>query len=1025
MKLFLTHILLLLCLTAFAQQKNVTGTILNKELQTPLAGVSVKSATQQVTTDKEGKFSISANTNDILNISYVGMKPESIRVPEDGSPITVALEYQSGSLSEVVVTGYQTQKKADLTGAVSVVKMEDIKSVRVGNPVKSLQGRIPGVTINTDGSPGGSATVRIRGVGTLGNNDPLYVIDGIPTKRGLQELNQDDIESIQVLKDASSASIYGSRSANGVIIITTKKAKKGVSRVDVNGSSSVQYYTSPIDMLNTNDRGKAYWQAAVNDRLNPNNNQIYKYDWNNNFDNPVLNAVILPEYIDAAKTMRPANTNWYDEISQASVIQNYNISLSNGGEKTNTFFSLGYLQNNGIVRETQAKKLNARINTDFNFFNGKLKIGENLNATYATNALIPTGDVLFTALVQQRIVPIHTVDGGWGGPAPGMTDRHNPVRLIEDNKQNRNYFGRIIGNVFADLTIIPNLHFRTSLGLDYNGTYSRTLRKSYVSGFLKDESNLAQNNQDYDGNVLWQNQINYAVDVRKHHIDLLLGQESIKFMNQGFFGSRQGLALEDIDYAYLDVGTANINNGGSGSASSLLSYFAKANYSYDGKYLASLTIRRDGSSRFGTDNQYGTFPAGSIGWRISQEKFMKSLPFISDLKLRVSYGNTGNQEIGNYDTYDLYRAIYGTDHVFDRDGGTAYDIGGTVTGTLPSGFVKIQRGNSSLKWESTKELNYGLDFGLFNQLISGSFEYFVKNTSDILIRPGYLAVIGEGGFQTFNGASMRNKGFEALVTYDKRINSDWNLTVSANASKYVNKVTKLPSSVLTAYPGNGTDQVIIGQAITSTFGYVADGLFQNEDEIANSPAQPGKGLGRIRYRDLNGDNIINDRDQKYINSGVPDFVYGLNFNIKYKDFDFSAFFQGVQGINVYNSYKTFTDFSSLWPGSNWGNRALNAWTPSNNNSTIPALTLANNNNEGRTSTYFVENGSYLKLRNLQIGYNLKNVLHSIKLGNARVFVQALNLLTIKSKNYTAPDPENPGNGYPQPVIATLGLDLSF
>jgi len=1017
--------MLLWCLIGIAQQKTVSGTVTSKDLQAPLSGVTVKGAQQTVITDRNGSFIVQANLGEMLIFTYVGMKPDTVTVTANEMPIAVALEYALGDLAEIVVTGYQTQKKADLTGAVSVVKMEDIKSVRVGNPVKSLQGRIPGVDITTNGDPGGGATVRIRGTGTLGNNDPLYVIDGIPTKRGLQEINQDDIESIQVLKDASSASIYGSRSANGVIIVTTKKAKKGVSRIDVNASSTLQYYTSAIDMLNTDQRGEAYWRASVNDGINPNNNQIYQYDWNNDFNNPILKQVILPEFVDAAKTMKPANTNWYDEISQTSVIQNYNVSLTNGGEKGNTFFSLGYLQNKGIVRETQAKKVNARLNTDFNFFDGRLKVGENLNATYANNVLIPTGDVLFTALVQQRIVPVHTVDGGWGGPSAGMTDRHNPVRLIEDNKQNKNYFARIIGNAFADLTIIPNLHFRTSIGADYNSTYARTLQKSYVSGFLVDDANLVQNNQDYDGNLLWQNQLNYTLDLNKNHVDFLLGHESIKFVDQGFFGSRQGYALENIDYSYLDVGTSNINNGGSGSANSLLSYFAKANYSYDSKYLASATIRRDGSSRFGSDNQYGTFPAFSVGWRMSQEEFMKKIPIISDLKLRFSYGHTGNQEIGNYDTYDLYRAIYGTDHVFDRDGGTAYDIEGNDTGTLPSGFVKIQRGNNSLKWETTKEANYGIDFGLFEQRLSGTVEYFVKNTSDILIRPGYLAAIGEGGFQTFNGASMQNKGFEALLTYENEINDELSFSISGNISKYINKVTELPSTVLTAYPGNGTDQVILGHAITSTFGYVADGLFKSQEEVDNSPAQPGKGLGRIRYRDLNGDNVINDRDQAYINDGVPDFVYGLNLNVRWKNFDFSVFFQGMQGIDVSNTYKTFTDFASLWPGSNWGTRTMEAWSPQNTGSTIPALTLNNNNDEGRTSTYFMENGSYLKLRNLQIGYNLKDTFKSIKISNARIFVQGLNLFTIKSKNFTAPDPENPGNGYPLPVMGTIGVDLSF
>lgn len=1025
MKIISTLILILFCAALYAQQKTVAGRVTNKDLGTPLVGVTVKSGQNTATTDANGRFSISATENAQIIFSYVGMQTFTYTVTSGTGSVDITMEYSASNLNDVVVTGYQSQKKADLTGAVSVVKMADIKDVRQGNAIKSLQGRIPGVNITSDGSPGGGATVRIRGIGTLGNNDPLYVIDGIPTKRGLQEINQDDIESIQVLKDASSATIYGSRAANGVIIITTKRARNGTHRIDVNASTSLQYYTSKQKMLNTTQRGEAYWRAAVNNNFDPNDNQIYQYDWNNDFTNPVLNNVILPEFIDNANTMHPADTKWYDEISQTALSQNYNVAFTNGGERGSSFFSLGYYDSKGIVKESRAKKINMRMNSDYSFLDGRLKIGENFNVTYANNVLIPINDVMFTALVQPPIVPVHTIDGGWGGPASGMTDRHNPVRLIDDNKQNKNYFGRMIGNAYADLTLIPNLHIRSSFGLDYAGTYDRTLRKSYVSGFLSDPSNLVQNDQNYDGNLIFQNTINYVLEKEKHHIDVVVGHESINFINQNFFGARQGYALENIDYAYLNVGTTNINNGGSGSANSLLSFFGKVNYNYNNKYLASVTLRRDGSSRFGANNRYGYFPAGSVGWRISEEKFIKQIPFISDLKLRYSYGQAGNQETGNYATYSLYSAIYGTDHVFDTDGGTAYDISGAGTGTLPSGFVKIQQANPDLKWETTKESNFGVDFGLFGQTITGSVEYYVKNTSDILITPGYLAAIGQGGTKTFNGASMQNKGIDAALNYDKRISDDLTVSIGANISSFRNKVTYLPSEIYTAYPGNGVDQIIVGRSINSTFGYVADGLFTSEEQVTNSAAQPGKGLGRIRFADLNGDNKIDDKDRTYISTGNPDFIYGFNLNLQWKNFDLSAFFQGVQGLQVYNSYKTFTDFGSLWPGSNWGTRVLEAWTPTNMGSTIPALTLVNSNDEGRTSTYFMENGSYMKLRNLQIGYNLKGALKNMNVQKARVFVQGANLFTIKSKGYTATDPENPGNGYPVPAIATIGLDISF
>jgi TonB-linked SusC/RagA family outer membrane protein len=953
------------------------------------------------------------------------MEPATYKVNGD-KPISIEMAFTSGNLNEVVVTGYQAQKKADLTGAVSVVNVSDIKDIPEGSATRALQGRIPGVYISSDGSPEGKTTVRIRGIGTLNNNDPLYVIDGIPTTRGLEEINQEDIESMQVLKDAASASIYGSRAANGVIIVTTKKGKNGISRIDVNASSSMQYYNSKLHMLNTQQHGLAYFRAAVNDGSDPNNNQIYQYTWNKDYSNPALNSIILPEFIDAAKTMKPANTNWFDQIGETSLLQNYNVSFSNGSDKGTSFLSVGYYDNKGIVKQSHTQKATVRLNTDFNFFSNRLHVGENLNLTAVKDKLLPIDQIMFTALVQNPIVPVYTLDGGWGGPAPGMTDRQNPVRLIYDNSQNNGFFGRVTGNVFAELTIIPGLKFKTSYGLDYDGTFDRTLRRSYASGFLADPSNLVTESQNYDGNLIWNNTLTYDWTHGKHSLNILAGQESINYINQNFFGSRQGYALENIDYAYLDAGSSNILNGGNGASYALQSFFGKANYVYNDRYLASLTIRRDGSSRFGQNNQFGTFPSASVGWRISKEDFLKDNKLISDLKLRYSYGETGNQAIGNYyATYTLYKAIYGTDPTFTADQGTAYDISGTGSGTLPSGFVKTQDGNSSLKWETTKESNFGVDFGLFNQKLSGSVDYFIRNTSGILITPGYLAVIGEGGTRTFNGGSMRNTGIEALLSYSGQLSNQLSFNITGNIATFRNKVTYLPSDVLTAYPGNGTTQTILGHSINSVYGYEVQGLFTSQAEVTSSAAQPGKGLGRIRYQDLNGDGVINADDQTYISSGNPDFTYGLNISLKYKGFSLAAFFQGVQGIQVYNTYKTYTDFSSLWPGTNWGTRVLNAWSPQNTKSAIPALSLVDANNEGRTSTYYLENGSYMKLRNLQLGYELGDLLKGAGIKKARVYLQGSNLFTIKSKSYTAADPENPSGAYPIPAITSLGIDLTF
>jgi len=1017
--------MLLLGLFASAQQR-ITGTVIHKETNIPLVGVSVQSKNQTAITDSSGHYSISARAGENIVFSFVGMKTQILVAPASGN-LNVTLESNLSDLNQVVVTGYQTQKKADLTGAVSVVDLKQVKDVPLGNPVKALQGRIPGVFITTDGSPASGATVRIRGIGTLGNNNPLYVIDGIPTERGLNEINPADIESMQVLKDASSATIYGSRAANGVIIITTKKGKKGATRIDFNSSLSTQSYQTKLSVLNTEERGRALWQAAINDGVDPNTaSPIYQFQTGSQNGKPVLEKVILPQYIDAAKTMKPADTKWFDEISQVSLIKNNDLTVSSGTEKSNSLFSVGYYDNTGIVKGSSLKRLTARINTEYRMLNDKLTIGQNFMGTFSTGTLVPAEDIVNLALLSQPIVPVHTISGGWGGPAPGMTDRHNPVRLIEDNRQNKSRFYRVFGNAYANLQVLPVLTLRSSIGIDYAGTYQRTIRKSYTSGFLSDPSNQVNTSQDYSGNWVWQNTLDFTKNINKHSINVLAGSELIKYMSQNFFGSRQGYALETIDYAYLNAGSSNKDNGGSGAANSLFSFFGKVNYVYDTRYLLSAIVRRDGSSRFGSENRFATFPAVSAGWRLSEESFIKnSQSFISDLKLRYGWGITGNQSIADNAIYDLYSAIYGTDPTWDRDRGSAYDINGGNSGQLPAGFTKTQRGNKFLKWESTTQSNFGIDYGFFDQKLSGSIDYFIKKTSDILLTPPSLAVIGEGGDPTVNGASMVNKGFEGVVNYDGKIGDQVSFSLSFNIATYRNRITRLPENSLTAFPGNGNDKVIINRSVNSFYGYVADGIFQNKEEVDNSPAQNGKGIGRIRYKDMNGDGMINGDDRDYIGTADPDFTYGFNAAFSWKHFDLSFFFQGVKGVMVNNGTKIYTDFSSLWPGTNWGSRTLNAWTPDNPSSTIPALTLVNRNDEGRFSTYYLEPGSYLRLRNVQIGYDLSYLSNRIHIKRAKAYLQSSNLLTFKSKKFTGPDPEAPNSTYPIPVIWTFGLNLSL
>ena len=630
----------------------------------------------------------------------------------------------------------------------------------------------------------------------------------------------------------------------------------------------------------------------------------------------------------------------------------------------------------------------------------------------------------------QPIIPVYTLDGGWGGPVAGMSDRHNPVRIIEDNKQNHEDVVRLFGDVNLDLEVLKNLHFRSKFGIDYTGYWQRNMQLTYVSGFMSESTNRLDNSANYGGNWILSNTLSYNFELGKNVVDVMGGQEMMKYSFNAISAGRDVFASEDPDYMYLDAGESNKRNAGSATAYSLLSYFGKVNYSFDNRYLISATVRYDGSSRFGANNRYGTFPAFSFGWRLSEESFFKAaFPYVSDLKLRYGWGQTGNQEIGDFASPALYQALYGTDPTWDSDHGTAYDISGTGTGDLLSGYRRTQQMNADLKWETTTQNNIGLDFGFINQKFSGSLDYFTKSTKDILINPPYIATIGEGGSRWVNGATLDNKGFEFILSYNDKI-GDVGLSVTGNISSYKNKVVKLPEDVINSYAGNGNDQTILGRPLNSMFGYVAEGIFQNQSEVDAHVEQTGKGVGRIRFKDVNKDGKINDEDRTWLGVADPDFIYGLNVAVNWKNFDFSMFWNGLVGYNVNNEVKRYTDFISFFGGHNYGKRTLDAWTPQNSSSTIPALSLNDNNYESRYSSYFIENASYLKLANMEIGYTIpEHLLKSVYMKNARIYVMGQNLLTVKKTwgddAFTGVDPETPNLSYPIPFSVTFGVNVTF
>lgn len=1029
-KLLCSMCFLLICLAPLCGQTiSVKGNVISKTDGEPVIGASVieTGTTNGVITDFNGDFTLSVTANSTLTISYIGYKNVVVK-PK--SPLKIEMEEDSKLIDEVVVTGYSTQRKADLTGAIVVVSVDDMKKQAENNPMKALQGKVAGMMITNDGNPAGKGDVRIRGIGTLNNNDPLYIIDGVPTKSGMHELNSSDIESIQVLKDASSASIYGSRAANGVIIITTKQGKEGKIQINLNAGITTSWYASKIDMLDTEGYGQALWQASVNSGKDPNNNNVgYTFDWGYDAEGKAqLHKTVLPEYIDAARTMKSSDTDWFDAVTRAGVMQNYDLSVSNGTDKGRYFFSVGYLKNEGLIKNSEFDRLSARINTDFKLWGGIITIGENftINNTHEIEA---PGGVLNTALQALPVIPIHTVDGGWGGPTGGMNDRHNPVRLVDAVKDNRYSYWRTFGNAFVAINPLKDLELRTNFGLDYGNYFKRDLGRKYQSGYLENDINWVNMNQGHWLKWNWNALISYKLNIGKHRMDALAGVELFRQTDTNFASYREGFEIESPEYMWPDLGTGKSISSGFSTGYALLSYFGKVNYSYNDRYLVSATLRYDGSSRFGKNNRFGTFPAFSLGWRLSEENFIKeNTNIFSDLKLRFGWGQTGNQEISNTAVYSIYGPDYGLgDPTWNVIRSTSYDISGKGSGDLPSGFRLAQLANDDLKWETTTQTNIGIDFSLWNNSLYGTAEYYMKKTKDILILPPYLAVIGEGGSRWVNGASMENWGLEFTLGYRNKTNFGLAYDVTANLSSYRNEVTYLPEDVQNSYGGNGDKDNILGHPLNSIYGYVADGLFRTQDEINNGVEQDGKGLGRIRYKDLNGDGKITDADRTWIGVPHPDFMYGLNINLEYKNFDLTMFWQGVYNTDVINDQKYHTDFWSVSEtGSNKGVRLLDAWSPSNPDSSIPALSITDSNWESRMSTYFVENGSYLKLRTLQLGYSLPKVYSKrIGLEQFRLYVSGQNLLTIKSKSFTGIDPETPGFGYPIPMTFTVGANITF
>lgn len=992
-----------------AQQK-ISGTVYSASDRETIIGASVveTGTTNGTVTDIDGHFNLTVKAGATVTVSYVGFVSQTLKATSNMN-VTLAEDLQD--LEEVVVTGYQTQRKIDLTGAVGVVDMKDPMSQSNPNVLNSLQGKVAGVQINADAAPGGGGTtIRIRGMATVNSLDPLFVIDGVATNENLNSINANDIESIQVLKDASSASIYGARAANGVIVITTKKGKGNKLNVNVDISGSYQTVIKSFDMLNAQQWGEAYWTANKNAGLKP------SHPFYGNGDSPVLGA-----WLDANQTVPASNTDWQDQVYRGAWTQNYSASVSNSGEKGSVLFSGSYTRQDGLLRESYFDRISARINSTYNI-SKYVGVGENLMIAQWTDRGFSTQDdrgVPYTAMRQHPAIPVRDLFGVLTSPMDlASSDIANPMKMIENGKDNTNQSWRILGNAYLEIFPVKGLTLKSNIGIEHVQFFNKSLDRKT----LESDQNGMGRAYGQGTTWTWTNTANYNLNVKDHHLTVLAGTEAVHYTFEDINAYRTKYAFEDDKYMMINSGEGIQTNGGGKSAWALFSLFAKADYNWHDRYLVSATLRRDATSRLHKDNNSGVFPAFSGAWRLSEESFMPETDWLDNVKIRLAWGQTGNSAISNnYASWSTYG--------YDK-GNAAYDLNGTNTSTV-AGVKVLTSGNANLKWETTTQTNLGLDLGFLNNSLSVSFDYYWKNTKDMLTIPPTLYVSGENAAMWMNTGSMENQGFEFTVDYHSPSYSGFTWGGMLNLSHYKNKVTKLNS--LVKFEG-GDYRLMEGQPMGVYYGYVVDGIFQNDDEVRNHADQQGKGVGRLRYRDIDGNGIVNEKDQCIIGDPNPDLSMGLNLDFSYKRFTLSCFFTGEFGFDIYNTTKRQLDFMSYGGTStNRGTSVLGAWSPTNTAASVPALSVTDDNNEMRMSTYYIEDGSYFKMKYLKLNYDFPvKWIGKAGLSALSVYGQVENLFTITG--YSGLDPELPLGGYgarvdcaPYPLARTfsLGVNLKF
>ncbi|MCG2588028.1 SusC/RagA family TonB-linked outer membrane protein [Rhodohalobacter sulfatireducens] len=1061
MSLFLA---VLFCGTAIAQEIEISGTVTTTGGET-LPGVSIALEGTQIgtTTDLNGNYTIDAPENGVLVFSFVGF--QTVREQITGrTNIDITMEETIANLDELIVTGYSSQRRGDVTGAVASVDIESVERETSASVLQRLDGRVPGVTVQTSGSPGARNTVRIRGISSFQNNDPLYIIDGTPVQDSYANwLNPADIESIQVLKDASAASIYGSRANNGVIIIETKTGSAGAPQVNLNVRTGI---AQPIrgyddfvitDALQYHEVIKRSYENAgqtvpTNIYGDPNNPSIPNYIWPNDGTNQTMN-VDEGSYSFPNSLIMPASsgTNWWDEVFGNALQQNYNISVAGGSDSHNYNVSFNYLDQEGTAAYNRFQRGTVRVNTEFDL--GLITIGENVSvATEHTYGGIQgnpggyaEGGIIGKNILMQPVVPVKDINGWWAsGKAVGLGNQSNPLKSAFYSKEGPSRNNRIFGNVFGRFDVQEKVLVTSRLGFNLNeGSYR------FFNPVAPENSEPSFTNGIGEGNYVntdwtWTNTLQYIDQFAGvHNVDVLVGHEANEFVTRSLNGSIGQLLNTNESSRYIqdalaDPGTKNVNSGG--FKSSLLSFFGKVAYNYDQRYFLDLTVRRDGSSRLGSTNRWGTFPAASLGWRVSNESFLQDSELISNLMIRAGYGVTGNQQIPSGRTVNQYGGSVGD---------TFYNIGGDGTSVV-AGYRQVVRGNPNLKWEENESINVGVDLEMFDGRFNFALDVYQRDTNDLLFAPQLPASAGFAAPPIVNIGQMRNTGFDFTLGTRGTVGTDLNWTLSFNGSTYKNEIRKIDGTTEFFFSGTTigrhgfTSINQLGKPIGSFYGLKTDGIFMNEAEVNSHVTQDGAAPGRLKFVDVNGDGNISAADETIIGNPHPDFTGGLDIGLQYKSWDLNTTFFASIGNEIYDVQKEFYIFRTFSTTVREDLLTKSAVVENGqvvNNPKYPRIDLNDTFSGGQPSDFYVEDGSYLRLRNLQIGYTLPGgVIPGLR--NARIYVQGENLFTITG--YDGLDPSLParnisgGSGdtrdqymgidsgaYPSNRIFSLGINASF